>query len=390
MILNNFLFIQEEKKKEDELEEIVAGLEQAIREGYSKLAMEMSKKLADMKADLKIELKPRNCLVKPLKETGNQVVVVVTAHKGKKEEKIEFSIPDQKEYKVAKLKSMIQELFDIEIGNQMIVINDFMVQSDSESIGTYERVKAAKPDQPGSSKSLVDSQQVKFEVHVFDTSADGQDELDHGTMNCVLGKQSNENAEEDLKRLEELSKQEIIENVTSFSCAICLDDDIPPGSGIVLKECLHTFCKECIRAHIMAFDDPEVQCPYSGDYNCNQNLQDREIRTLLLWRSDGDEKKGEADYKKYQMKCLTKSEAIMQNVFHCKTPDCIGFGVCEDNLNFFDCPVCEQVSCLRCGGVIHMGKTCKEYQDDLKISAINDKNAKKNQEALEVRLFLTA
>jgi hypothetical protein len=31
-----------------------------------------------------------------------------------------------------------------------------------------------------------------------------------------------------------------------------------------------------------------------------------------------------------------------------------------------------------------MGKTCKEYQDDLIINAINDKNAKKDQEALEV------
>lgn len=34
-----------------------------------------------------------------------------------------------------------------------------------------------------------------------------------------------------------------------------------------------------------------------------------------------------------------------------------------------------------------MGKTCKEYQDDLKISALNDKNAKKDQEALEVFRF---
>jgi hypothetical protein len=31
-----------------------------------------------------------------------------------------------------------------------------------------------------------------------------------------------------------------------------------------------------------------------------------------------------------------------------------------------------------------MGKTCKEYQDDLKIAAINDINAKKDKEALEV------
>ena len=31
-----------------------------------------------------------------------------------------------------------------------------------------------------------------------------------------------------------------------------------------------------------------------------------------------------------------------------------------------------------------MGKTCKEYQDDLVISAQNDKNAQKDKEALEV------
>ena len=35
-----------------------------------------------------------------------------------------------------------------------------------------------------------------------------------------------------------------------------------------------------------------------------------------------------------------------------------------------------------------MGKTCKEYQDDLKINAINDKNAKKDMEALEVNYLL--
>lgn len=36
-----------------------------------------------------------------------------------------------------------------------------------------------------------------------------------------------------------------------------------------------------------------------------------------------------------------------------------------------------------------MGKTCKEYQDDLKINAINDKNAKKDKEALEVWYYLS-
>ena len=46
-------------------------------------------------------------------------------------------------------------------------------------------------------------------------------------------------------------------------------------------------------------------------------------------------------------------------------------------------PVCEKVNCLRCN-IIHMAKTCKEYQDDLKIAAINDENAQKDIKALEV------
>lgn len=31
-----------------------------------------------------------------------------------------------------------------------------------------------------------------------------------------------------------------------------------------------------------------------------------------------------------------------------------------------------------------MGKDCKEYQEDLKIAAVNDKNAKKDKDALDV------
>jgi RanBP-type and C3HC4-type zinc finger-containing protein 1 len=70
-----------------------------------------------------------------------------------------------------------------------------------------------------------------------------------------------------------------------------------------------------------------IKCPYSSDYNCGFHLQEREIRALL----------SEEDYLKYQMRSLRQSEATMKNTFHCKTPDCIGFCVFEDNLNFFDC-----------------------------------------------------
>ena len=93
-----------------------------------------------------------------------------------------------------------------------------------------------------------------------------------------------------------------------------------------------------------------VKCPFRKDYNCAEHIQgindkiifvnlalitnlinrvikEREIRALL----------NEEEYEKFQMKSLRMSEAAMQNTFHCLTPDCIGFCVSEDNLNFYDC-----------------------------------------------------
>lgn len=90
---------------------------------------------------------------------------------------------------------------------------------------------------------------------------------------------------------------------------------------------LFCFKRECLRNHINYNDDPQVKCPYSSEYNCSYFLQDREIRALL----------NNEEYRKYQLKSLAKSEATMKDTFHCLTPDCIGFSVCEDNLNFFDC-----------------------------------------------------
>ena len=40
-----------------------------------------------------------------------------------------------------------------------------------------------------------------------------------------------------------LYNQEINENLEKFKCDICLDDEVPARAGVVLKECLHIFCK---------------------------------------------------------------------------------------------------------------------------------------------------
>lgn len=85
--------------------------------------------------------------------------------------------------------------------------------------------------------------------------------------------------------------------------------------------------RNCLISHINYSEDSTVRCPFGKDYNCTYNIQDREIRALL----NADE------YNKIQLKSLRQSEAAMNNTFHCLLPDCIGFCVYEDNLNFFDC-----------------------------------------------------
>jgi hypothetical protein len=44
-------------------------------------------------------------------------------------------------------------------------------------------------------------------------------------------------------QLAELYNKELHENSEPFACDICLDDAIPPKQGVILKECMHTFCK---------------------------------------------------------------------------------------------------------------------------------------------------
>jgi RanBP-type and C3HC4-type zinc finger-containing protein 1 len=40
----------------------------------------------------------------------------------------------------------------------------------------------------------------------------------------------------------EVDEQDLIPNREAFTCSICFDD-FDEGEGVVLRECLHSFCK---------------------------------------------------------------------------------------------------------------------------------------------------
>ncbi|KAL1458370.1 hypothetical protein WDU94_008527 [Cyamophila willieti] len=171
-----------------------------------------------------------------------------------------------------------------------------------------------------------------------------------------------------------LERAEIVVNTETFECPICFGDCVPPD-GVVLRECLHSFCKQCLGHHI-EHSEAEVKCPYVDDsYSCSCLLRDREIKALLT----------PALFEKHLAKGVAMAEGQTENAFHCKTPDCKNWCVYEDEVNVFCCPSCWHFNCLTCQA-IHDDMNCKEYQDHLKEIAKTDEDARKTQEMLEQML----
>ncbi|KAH9515505.1 RanBP-type and C3HC4-type zinc finger-containing protein 1 [Bulinus truncatus] len=165
---------------------------------------------------------------------------------------------------------------------------------------------------------------------------------------------------------------DLVSNVEGFSCPICFEE-IEEREGIVLRECLHSFCKDCLTLAVRHCEEAIVKCPYQDKfYSCQSALQEREIKALVP----------KDIYQKFLQRGLDQAESRAANAYHCKTADCHGWCIYEDQVNFFKCPVCRKENCLTCKA-IHENMDCKKYQDDLKMRSVNDAAAKQTQELLE-------
>ncbi|XP_065100557.1 ranBP-type and C3HC4-type zinc finger-containing protein 1 [Paramisgurnus dabryanus] len=181
-----------------------------------------------------------------------------------------------------------------------------------------------------------------------------------------------EERENNFRDLLEIEAHSLVGNTDELDCAICLCT-ISPGEGAVLRECLHSFCRECLKGTVQNCRDAEVTCPFvDQEYSCNCKLQDREIKSLLT----------QDDYQKFLELRLSIAESRSENSYHCKTPDCPGWCIFEDDVNEFLCDICNETNCLLCKA-IHKGMNCKEYQDDLRVRAQNDAAARQTTEMLE-------
>lgn len=132
----------------------------------------------------------------------------------------------------------------------------------------------------------------------------------------------------------------IARSYNKFKCPVCFDD-VTTGEGVVLNNCLHSFCRECLVETVLLSDQADVQCPYANTtYSCVSNFQDCEIRALL----------SDVQYKKYLDRSLIEAEkSCTENKFHCKTRDCDYWCTYENlEVTAFTCPVCGATNCIKC------------------------------------------
>ncbi|XP_076253743.1 uncharacterized protein LOC143192349 isoform X1 [Rhynchophorus ferrugineus] len=179
-------------------------------------------------------------------------------------------------------------------------------------------------------------------------------------------------ADQTYLQLVNLDNADLVPNADAFVCVVCFLD-VGPQEGVTLRECLHQFCRDCLARTVEYSEDAEIRCPYRDEnYSCNIALQDREVKALVT----------PAVYEQHLAKSMAQAENKMEKTFHCKTPDCKGWCIFEDNVNEFKCPVCKQVNCLTCQAV-HAGLNCKQYQERMKNESENDEDAKRTKDFLE-------
>ncbi|XP_037034342.1 uncharacterized protein LOC119073147 [Bradysia coprophila] len=142
----------------------------------------------------------------------------------------------------------------------------------------------------------------------------------------------------------------IVKSIESFDCEICMDT-IDMKDGIILRNCLHRYCKDCLNGTIVHSDEVSIKCPY---VSCEEMVQDREIRAVL----------SQDEYEKFLMKGVRVAQVTISGTILCNFPDCNGWCICEDVVNEFKCPQCKNVNCIPCKA-IHPERNCREYQDDL-------------------------
>ncbi|MBN3325141.1 HOIL1 protein, partial [Atractosteus spatula] len=234
-----------------------------------------------------------------------------------------------------------------------------------------------KPTRPGCEMCSADRPAGYQVPAVYQPDEDEARRLQQEEAACQLYQQALE--EERTRNFEELlqtDQHSLVPNRLQTDCPICYVL-IESGEGATLRECLHSFCKDCLKGTIVNSTDAEVACPYSdNDFACNGKLQDREIRAVILTAGTSASQIGPSLRRSWWCSALLLllRSSPWGSVQHSALTSLL-LSLPPAQLLAF-CFVSARQA-------IHEGMNCKEYQDDLRVRAQNDVAARQTSETLK-------
>jgi RanBP-type and C3HC4-type zinc finger-containing protein 1 len=164
----------------------------------------------------------------------------------------------------------------------------------------------------------------------------------------------------------------VIPNFKAFTCQVCYSD-VEAGEGIILKNCLHNGCKDCLGQLIGHAEQFEVQCPYvENNIPCREYIQEQEMRFLT----------SEEVFDKHLKKSLKIAEHVNELNFHCRGINCEMFYELIPGLTAFECEVCKTNNCVPCKAS-HPGKSCLDYQEEMNPELKNNRLLNENKQSEE-------
>lgn len=134
-----------------------------------------------------------------------------------------------------------------------------------------------------------------------------------------------------------LNKQHLVENRELFECGVCLTE-CEPHMGVILTECLHVFCKECISSIVEMTTDVVIKCPFrNNEYSCDKVIQHREIKQIV----------SQEVFDKFLHKSISITMHGVKEASNCQSTDCNGWFYVVGG-HYFMCPICKKINCCLC------------------------------------------
>lgn len=143
---------------------------------------------------------------------------------------------------------------------------------------------------------------------------------------------------------------------TRYECQVCFADDLEINQIVVLSQCKHYLCAECMSKHIIVLCNSKrcasLPCPLP---QCPSLIQHDEVHKVLP----------EVEFTRYQQFLLDDALSKETQCRWCPNPSCGTAMIGDPSIPLMRCPnpSCNFSFCFNCKEKWHDDMSCKQYQE---------------------------